>query len=157
MNKIIDKARYVMILPIVGLYVSAFITLVLAFGKSATLIGDIAEFGTGRPTFIVSVLSILDIFLISTVQVVVALGMTNLFFNVQVSKSVFSFKTLTELKTTVIELVILVLAIKFVEKVFQSKESMDLLWTGIAIGVVSLVLVAFTLIAAPDHGVEQTK
>jgi uncharacterized membrane protein YqhA len=151
MNKILDKARYVMVLPIIGLYISAFITLVLAFGKSATLISDIAEVGTGRPTFIVSVLSIIDIFLISTVQVVVALGMTSLFFNVKVTKNVFAFNSLSELKTVVSELVILVLAIKFVEKVFQSKESIDLLWTGIAIGVVSLVLVAFTYIAAPDH------
>lgn len=57
---------------------------------------------------------------------------------------------LHELKAKLSNMIVLVLAVKFLEEVFLAKDAYDLMLTGIAIAVVSGVLIAFGYFGKKD-------
>jgi uncharacterized membrane protein YqhA len=148
MKQVLLKTKYLMWLPVIGLMTSATATTIIACMNIYKFIEVLIEEGSKSPKLIVSILSTIDIFLIATVQVIVAFGICSLFFGYQFSEKAFSSSNLSELKVVISELIILVLAVKFVEEFFENNTGVNIVWTALAISSVCAVLIAFCFITS---------
>lgn len=141
-----------MSIPIVGLVISSLVTMYVGIGRTIHLIDVIINEGTVKPVITSEILSLIDIYLIATVQVVTLFGMTSLFFGFSPAQKVYNCETLTELKATISELIILVVAVRFVELLFAGKKGTELLYASISIVMVGAMLIAFTLLSFKHTG-----
>lgn len=138
-------------IPVIALLISAAVTILIACMNVHKFIEVLIQEGSKSPQLIVSILSVIDTFLIATVEIIVAFGLCSIFFGYNFTDKAFSSNSLSELKVVLSELIILVLAIKFVEKFFESGSKLSIVWSGLAISIVSAVLIAFCFITSKHN------
>ena len=91
---------------------------------------------------IVRLLEVIDVFLLGTVLVILAIGLVELFITELRLPQWLVIRSLSDLKGKFIDVLQLVAAIKFLEKLVVAKTALDVLWYGLAVAVVIGVLLA---------------
>lgn len=91
-------------------------------------------------------LQTLDIFLVATVLLVVAFGLWELFIGDLDLPGWLTVEDLSGLKSSVADLIILVVAIKYVERFAAGGPSLDLLYEAAAVALLGGTLIAFTVL-----------
>jgi uncharacterized membrane protein YqhA len=95
---------------------------------------------------IVRLLEVIDVFLLGTVLVILAIGLVELFITELRLPQWLVIHNLGDLKGKFIDVLQLVAAIKFLEKLVTAKSPLDVLWYGLAVAVVIGVLLAVRVV-----------
>jgi uncharacterized membrane protein YqhA len=150
MTKFLEKTRYLVIIAVFGLLVTA----LAAFGLGLLKTWDAAVliFGSlGRDSAVtVTLLEVVDGFLVATTLLIFALSLYELFIAELSVPDWMVAHNLHDLKARLSSMIVLVMAVKFVEKLAETKDTQSLLLTGIAVTVVSAALIAFSYLGAKD-------
>ena len=147
MKRILESSRYVVLIAVISLLVAAIATFVWGAAQTAFLIGKFISTPKDAE-LIVAIVQLMDLFLLGTVLLVFALGLYELFIEKLALPEWLVIDDLKKLKGKLSDVVILILAIKFLEKLIESKSAQDTLMTGIAVAVVIGGLVLFNYTSA---------
>jgi len=98
--------------------------------------------GAGAKVAVVDLLEVIDTYLLGTVALILGVGIVELFITPLRLPAWLVIDDLGDLKSKVIDGVILVAAVKFLEQLVISKDALDVLYYGLAVAVVSAVLLA---------------
>lgn len=141
-ERLIESSRFV---ALIGIFSMLLLSLI-CFGWGALRGFDATMLiirTVGRdPEIAAALISAVDVFLIATVLYVVAVSMYELFIGDLNLPEWMIAHNLFELKAKLSGVVILIMAIKFLEKVVEWKAPLDTLYFGIAIAFVSAALIA---------------
>ena len=144
MGKFLEKSRYVGVIGILSLFLAS----VAAFGwgavKTASAIGKIIQ-SAGQDAYIaVSLIELVDNFLIATALFVFAVSMYEMYIAKISLPEWMLANDLPELKDKLGGVIILVMAVKFLEHLVEWTAPLDSLYFAVAVGVVSAALIALS-------------
>jgi uncharacterized membrane protein YqhA len=142
--RLIGNLRYVVIVAVVGIALQAIAT----FGWAVWITGDfvydlLSSSAWRQDDTIVELLQVLDLYLIGTVLIITAIGLYELFIGDVNLPAWLVIRNLSDLKTKIVEVIVLVIGIKFVEKLVTVKDPMDVLWYGLGSAAVMAVLIGW--------------
>lgn len=147
MKRILEKSRYVVLIAVISLLVAAIATFVWGAVQTVFLVGRFIATPMDA-ALIVPIVQLMDLFLLGTVLLVFALGLYELFIEKLALPEWLVIDDLKKLKGKLSDVVILILAIKFLEKLIESKNAQDILMMGIGVAVVIGGLVLFNFASA---------
>ena len=143
MKNILEKSRYLAIIGIVSLLVAA----LAAFGwgtlKTAHAVILVIESLGTDVAITIEFIEIVDSFLIATAILIFAVSLYELFIGDLDLPEWMLAHNLYELKAKLSSMVVLVMGVKFLQKLVDYKDAGDLLRVGLSIAAVSAVLIAF--------------
>ena len=150
MKALFEKTRYLSLIAVVALLIAAFSSFI--WGAIKTYSAIAAMFASLGQDKLISLylIQLVDIFLISITLLIFAVSIYELFIGDLDLPEWMLAHNLHDLKARLSSLAILVLAMKFVEKVFEGLASLQTLYLGLAIAVVSAVLIAFSYFGSKD-------
>jgi uncharacterized membrane protein YqhA len=150
MTKFLEKSRYLIIIAVLGLLVTSLSAFALGVLNTADVVVLIASSLGRDPAVTVRLLHVVDSFLVATTLLLFALSLYELFIaDLQVPEWMVAHN-LHDLKARLSSMVVLVMAVKFVELLAETKDAQSLLLTGIAVTVVSAALIAFSYLGTKD-------
>jgi uncharacterized membrane protein YqhA len=152
MKTIIEKSKYLGILAVVPLLITFILALFWGIVQSVKAwILIISSVGQSSD-IILSILKLIDTFLVAIVLYILAASIYKLFVSDVVLPSKLVAKSLPELKSKLSSVIVLVMAVHFVEFLFEdAMEGLEILWVAIAISVVAIVLIAFSYFGVPHE------
>ena len=144
MTRLLESSRFVALIGIFSLMILA----AACFGWGALRAADavmLIVLSLGRdPEIAVALIAVVDVFLIATVLFVVAVSLYEMFIGDLNLPEWMVAHNLYELKSKLAGVVILVMAMKFLEKLVEWKAPQDTLYFGLAIAVVSAALIGMS-------------
>lgn len=152
MNRIIEPTRYIVLVGVFFLMLGA----MAAFGwravKAVNLIGVIVRTLGKDPEIAVSLIQLVDAFLIATLLLIVAASLYELFIGHLNLPDAMVARNFNEMKARLSNVVILVMSITFLEHLVDWKDPQGTLYFGLAVAVVSAVLIAFSYLGTRSGG-----
>lgn len=142
LGRIAEQSLVVVLLAVVSLSAMAVITFVWGCVKVWTFVQLLLDDGASSELAVVRLLDVIDIYLLGTVILIIAIGLVELFITPLDLPDWLEITSLTDLKGKIIDVIQLVAAIKFLEKLIVAKEALDVLWYGLAVSAVVLSLLA---------------
>ena len=143
MSKILASSRYLAIIGVICLLFGA----LAAFGwgalKTFYTIMLIMKSAGQAPAITIELIELVDAFLIAIALLIFSANLYELFIGEIALPEWMLAHNLYELKGRLSSMVVLVMGVKFLEKVLEVKDTRDLLNTGIAVALISGVLIAF--------------
>jgi uncharacterized membrane protein YqhA len=142
MTRLLESSRFVALIGIFALMILA----IACFAWGALRAADaimLIVMSLGRdPEIAVALIAVVDVFLIATVLFVVAVSLYEMFIGDLKLPEWMVAHNLYELKSKLSGVIILVMAMKFLEKLVDWKAPQDTMYFAISIAVVSAALVA---------------
>ena len=148
-KKIIEKSRYLALIGVVGLLIASGAGFGWGLYKTAMLVYQMA-IGVDRFAGVVLFIKVVDYFLIATTILILAVSLYELFIAEICMPEWMLARSLHDLKAKMSSMIILVMAVKFLEDVLTIDVTVRLMQTGLAISVVSAVLIAFSYFRKQD-------
>lgn len=144
MARLIGNLRYVVIVAVVGIALQAIATYGWAVWITGDFVRDLVSSSAWRQDdTIVELLQVLDLYLIGTVLIITAIGLYELFIGDVQLPEWLVIRNLSDLKTKIVEVIVLVIGIKFVEKLVTVKDPIEVLWYGLGSAAVMAVLIGW--------------
>jgi uncharacterized protein (TIGR00645 family) len=143
LKTILEKSRYLALIGIIPLLVAS--VAAFAWGLVQTVqvvVLGFASLGTDK-ALILGFLLIVDIFLIATTLLIFTISLYELFIGEISTPRWMVANSLNDLKVKLSSMMVLVLAIKFLEIFMKGGNAQDMFWMGLAVALVSAVLIAF--------------
>jgi uncharacterized membrane protein YqhA len=145
------RSRYLVLIAVVGIFLSALTTFGWALATTIDFVVDLIRSDAWEESStIIELLEVLDLYLIGTVLLITAIGLYELFIGTVQLPEWLVIRTLGDLKRKLVEVIVLVIGIKFLEKLVTEKEAIDVLWYGLGSAAVMAVLVGWN--AVRDSG-----
>ncbi|MSW20051.1 MAG: hypothetical protein F2873_04055 [Actinobacteria bacterium] len=142
MKRMIGLTRYIVLAAVVGFAALSIATFIWGGAKTVLLFSDLLD-GAWRKDFsLVKLLQVIDTYLLAIVQLIVALGLYELFIGDLDLPEWLHIRSLDDLKKSVIDVLVIFVAIKGVEVLFDSGSSADRLRS---VGAVALLIASLTL------------
>jgi uncharacterized membrane protein YqhA len=151
MPKILEYAKYFTIIPVIAFLVSSLVTFVWGTLKMFSVVITVFSGPAESSLVILALLEMMDTFLIGTVLFIFAIGYYDLFIGKVTTPEWLVIDDLGKLKTKLSDVIVLFMAIKFLDKLLQSKNALDTLLYAAGIAVVSLALIALNRSRAESH------
>ena len=107
--------------------------------------------GVDAPIAVVRLLQAIDVYLLGTVLLILALGFIELFVTPLRLPGWLVIKNLADLKGKLVDVIQVVAAIKFLEKLVLDKDALDVLWYGIAVSLLIAALLAVRWVGQQSH------
>ena len=150
MGRLLEKTGYLAYIGIISLLLAS----VVAFGWGAVktfnaIMLIITSYGKDS-SIAVSLVEIVDSFLIAIALQIFSVSMYELFVGKLNLPDWMLAHNLHELKTKLSSVIVLVMAVKFLERLVEWKNPNDLLFFAIAISVVAAALIAFSYFGKKD-------
>ena len=144
-NKILSNSRYIILIAVFSAFIAA-VTLLVAAGIETVqlVINSFSQSVDDKSVKLlaISFIEVIDILLLGTVFYIIALGLYELFIDEQLpTPSWLQITQLDDLKSRLIGVVVVILAVVFLGQVVEWEEGRDILFLGAAI---ALVIVAIT-------------
>ena len=150
MARLIGNLRYFVILAVIGIAVLAIATYGWAVWITGDFVGDLVSTSAWQQDdTIVELLQVLDLYLIGTVLLITAIGLYELFIGEVQLPDWLIIRNLSDLKTKIVEVIVLVIGIKFFEKLVTVKDPIDVLWYGLGSAAVMAVLIGWNSLKTP--------
>lgn len=150
MGRLLEKTRYMAIVGVISLLLAS----VAAYGwgvvKTVNVITLIITSYGQDPYIAVSLIEIVDSFLIAIALQILSVSMYELFVGKLSLPDWMLAHNLHELKTKLSSLIVLVMAVKFLEHLVEWKNSNDSLFFAIAVSLVAATLIAFSHFGEKD-------
>ena len=150
MKAILEKSRYLVLLGVAALLLASLAAFVWGALKTYhTVELMVRSFGSDA-ALNVEFIEIVDSFLIATTLLIFTVSLYELFIGeINVPEWMLAHN-LYELKGKLTSMIVLVMAVKFLQKLIESKDADELLKLGLATAVVSAVLIAFGYFGKKD-------
>jgi len=143
LKSILERSRYLAFIGVVSLLiasVAAFIWGLLNTYRVVMMV--ISSLGSDKGITI-GFIAIMDSFLIATAILIFTISLYELFIGEIEAPEWMLSHNLYELKGKLSSMIVLVMAVKFLEMFMQGQDAIELLYTGTAVTLVSAVLIAF--------------
>jgi len=144
-NKIISNSRYIILIAVISAFLASVTLLVVAGIETVQLvINSFTQGLDGKSVKLLAILfiDVIDILLLGTVFYIIAMGLYELFIDEKLpTLSWLHITQLDDLKSRLIGVVVVILAVIFLGQVVNWTEGSDILFLGAAI---ALVIVAIT-------------
>jgi uncharacterized membrane protein YqhA len=143
MNKLLSSSRYFAWIGILALLVTALTA--FCWGVAKTVYAVVLTFSTQGhdPGIIIALVEIVDAFLVATTLLIFSLGLYELFIGELGLPRWMIIHNLHDLKTRLGSMLVLIMAVKFLEKLVEWKDAQETLFFALGIGAVAAVLIAF--------------
>ena len=152
MKTIIEKSKYLSLLAVITLLLTFTLSLFWGVAQGVQAWGKIILSLGQSPDIILSILKLIDTVLVSIVLYILAASVYKLFVSEVELPSKLVARSVPELKSKLSSLIILVMAVHFVEVIFEEGiTGLEKVWQAIAISLVGIVLIAFSYFGA-SHG-----
>ena len=156
-KKFLENSRYIVYLGIAGTFLASLALFLFGFAGVIQAVWhglSISDpFGyTHVKEFSVVLIQTIDIFLLATVLYIITLGLYELFIDDALTlPDWLEVKTLDDLKIRLLGVVVVILPVTFLGKLVEWKQGQDILWMGLAVGVVLLAIASTQLVAVIKH------
>lgn len=146
MNHLLERVRYLVVVAVAGLIVTMTVTFGWAIAKTVRLIGVLLDGGWRSDLLMVDLLEVIDTYLLAIVQLIVAIGLYELFIDALNVPDWLKARSLEDLKKTIVDVLIVFIGVKGVERLVAVQEPIDALaYTGaVAILIAALSLFRLT-------------
>lgn len=144
MNQVAAVLRRVVLLACLGLAVTTTATFGWGLARAIEMVGDLLGGAWRGDGPIVDLLKVIDLFLLGTVQLITVFGLYELFIGDLDVPEPLRIRSLGELKHALIEVFVVFLAVKFIEKLIQVDDPGKALRYA---GAVALVIGALAVFA----------
>ncbi|MCO5220297.1 MAG: YqhA family protein [Thermomicrobiales bacterium] len=158
MSRLFDLSPSMIIVAVMGSLLAAFTLIIYGFLRVLYVIWelvserDLSDKQEGHLS--IEFIELIDVFLIGVILLIVALGLYQLFVDEKTTlPSWLRIRTLDELKHRLIGVICVVLGVNFLSNVSEWSGGTDILYLGIAIGIVLLALVF--LLKAVDDSIQE--
>ena len=150
MKVILERSRYLALIGVFSLLIASFSAFIWGTIKTVfTALLVIQSLGSDA-TITVELIEIIDIFLIATTILIFAASLYELFIGKLDMPEWMLAHDLYELKAKLSSMIVLVMTVKFLQKLIEAKDAVELLQRGIATAVVAAVLIAFGYLGKKD-------
>ena len=151
--QLLGRTRVLIAFAVAGLLLAAIVTLVYGFLLVFRTIWDVVtDHGVsvdGAKALSVEFVELTDLFLVGTVLYIVALGLYELFIDSGIPVPAWlHVDDLEDLKGQLIRVIIVLLGVNFLVAVVDWQGGQDILWFGLAIGLVILALAGASYLSA---------
>ena len=141
-GRLAEHSVVVVVIGAFALFLTAVITFVWGFAKVWSFVDLLLEDGANGSLATVRLLEVIDTYLVGTVVFILAIGLVELFVTPVRLPEWLEIRDLGDLKGKLIDVIQLVAAIKFLEKLVLSEEPLETLWYALAVSSVILALLA---------------
>lgn len=142
-HAIFPRLLGVIVVGVVGLGVAAAATFAWGIALTWDFVRTLLEEGADSEDAVVQILEVIDTYLLATVLVILAVGLYELFIADLPAPGWLVIEDLADLKAKVSDVIVLLLAIKFLGKFLTVDDPLDALWYAIAVTLVGALLIAF--------------
>lgn len=142
MNRLVGLARYLVLAAVLGFAALSIATFVWGGAKTVLLFSDLLDGAWRKDYSLVKLLQVVDTYLLAVVQLIVAFGLYELFVGDLDLPDWLQIRSLDDLKKSVIDVLVIFVAIKGIEVLFEDSSSADRLRS---VGAVALLVAALTL------------
>lgn len=150
MRSALQHARKLVVVAVAGLTVTMSATFVWAVAKTIRLIATLLDGGWRSDTSMVDLLEVIETYLLAIVQLIVAIGLYELFIAALDVPPWMRARSLDDLKKSIVDILIVFIGIKGVERLLSSERPLDTLaYTG-SVAVLIAALTLFRL--KPSRG-----
>lgn len=150
MKTILEKSKYLTLIGVVSLLLAAVAAFAWGALKTFFTILLVVETMGEDAAITIKFIEIVDGFLIATAILIFSVSLYELFIGPLELPEWMLAHDLYELKAKLSSMVVLVMAVKFLEKLLTVKDAQTLLLTGIATALMSAVLIAFGYFGKKD-------
>jgi uncharacterized membrane protein YqhA len=152
LNKLLNSSRYLVIIAVVGLSITTIASFGWSVAKSVQLIVDLMQGEWRSDMSVVRLLSVIDMYLISIVQLIVVIGLYELFIDELQVPEWLRVDSLNDLKKSIIDVLVVFMAVKGIEGLLKKEAPLDALIFSGAVGILILVLTIFRWQASLTKG-----
>jgi uncharacterized membrane protein YqhA len=150
MSRFLASTRYLAVLAVLALLVTTLAALGWGIAKTwETVMLIISNVGQD-PGVIIAIIEVVDAFLLATAVLIFALGIYELFIGNLDLPEWIQIHNLHDLKAKLGGVLVLVMAVKFLEKLVEWKNGGETLFFALAIAAVAAVLIAFSALNGKD-------
>lgn len=143
MKRLLESSRYLVVLGVVSSLAASAGAFLWGTWKTGLLLWNIVASGGDMPLLAVRLIELMDKFLIATGLYIFAVGLYDLFLGELDLPKWLDVQNLHDIKTLISSILVLVMAIVFVERLVQWEHPTETFTFGAAITLVSLALLAF--------------
>lgn len=147
MARALEHCKYVVLIGVVALMVAAFATFLWGSVKTINFVLMLINNTQDDSLITLYLLQAVDIFLIGTVLLILSTGLYDLFIHKLDLPDWLSIDDLSKLKAKLSDVIILFMAIKFLEKLLTASNPQDILFVALSVAVVAAVLIAFNRVS----------
>ena len=145
MKRLVEHIRYLVIAAVAGLTVTTVATFAWAIAKTIRLIGALLDGGWRSDLTMVDLLEVIETFLLAIVQLIVVIGIYELFISALEVPDWLKARSLEDLKKSIVDVLIVFIGVKGVERLVVVQEPIDALtYTG-AVAILIAALSLFRL------------
>lgn len=146
MKTLLEKSKYLIFIAVISALLASAAAFVWGMIKSVKVIVSIFA-GLGAETaYTVSLIELMDIFLIATVLFIFALGIYELFIGKLALPEWLVIRNLHDLKVKISSIVIMVMGIIFLKHLVEWQDPQGTLFFGLGVAVVAAALIAFSYV-----------
>jgi uncharacterized membrane protein YqhA len=157
MKGFLESSRYIVLLGIFGTFLAALALFLFGFFGIISAVWDaltIADPFSYKHLKELSIILIqeIDVFLLATVLYIITLGLYELFIDEALDLPHWlEVRTLDDLKARQLGVIIVLLPVTFLGQLVQWKQGQDILWLGLAVGIVLLAIAATQYVTVLRH------
>lgn len=150
MEKVLEKSKYLILIAVVSSLVGSVAAFLWGALKTVTVIVEIITTYGKDPHAAISLIGLMDTFLIATALFIFAVGMYELFIKDVPLPQWLVIRNLHDLKVRLSSVIILVMAVIFLEHLVEWKDPQGTFYFGLSVAVVSAALIAFSHYGGKD-------
>ena len=136
-QRLANYTRFVVGIPVLGLFASAVTLTVMAAIETARVIGQAVTGELYKKDAVLEFIELADVFLLATVLYIMALGLYELFIDDSIPLPAWlSIHSLDDLKNKLVGVIAVVLAVTFLGFVIKATDPQSLMYQGIGIAAV---------------------
>lgn len=151
MERILEKSRYLVLFAVISTLVASAAAFAWGAYKTALVLYQALLTKIDDGVVTVSLLELMDKFLIAVGLYIFSLGMYELFFRPLNLAPWLVVHNLHEIKARLSSIIILVMAMLFLEKLVLWQDPQGTMYFAIAIGIVTVALIAFSNLGEKDE------
>ena len=150
MIRLIERSRYIAYIAIISMLLAA--TSAFLWGAYKTYLAiELVITSQGKdPLIMFFLIQLVDVFLVAIVMYLLSASIYELFIGELPLPEWMLAHNIHELKAKLSSVIILVMAVKFVEQLLEWKNPQDVLFYALAVSLISGVLIAFSQLGGKD-------
>ena len=150
LKTVLEKSKYLILIAVLFTLIASLAAFLLGAAKTVAVIYHFALTRGEEPKGAIELIRVIDIFLLAAAFFIFAVGMYELFIEDLDMPAWLIVHNLHDLKAKLGSVILLVLAVTFLEHLVEWKDPQGTLYFGIAITLVSASLIAFGYFGEKD-------
>ncbi len=142
LKRLLEHVRYLVVVAVAGLTFTMAVTFAWAIAKTIRLIGTLLDGGWRSDLTMVDLLEVIDTYLLAIVQLIVVIGIYELFIGALDVPDWLKARSLEDLKKSIVDVLIVFIGVKGVERLVAAQDPIDAL---VYTGAVAILIAALSL------------